>query len=26
MLRVTMWDTCEALAITEEQREVLQTW
>ncbi|MDX6530744.1 MAG: hypothetical protein QOH41_3034, partial [Blastocatellia bacterium] len=25
MLRVTMWDTCEALAITEEQREVLQT-
>src|SRR5258706_6943449 len=21
-----MWDTCEALAITEEQREVLQTW
>lgn len=26
MLRVTMWDTCEALAITEEQREILQTW
>src|SRR5260370_37478246 len=26
MLGVTMWDTCEALAITEEQREVLQTW
>lgn len=25
-LRVTMWDTCEALVITEEQREVLQTW
>lgn len=21
-----MWDTCEALAITAEQREVLQTW
>src|SRR5260370_14432023 len=26
MLRVTMWDSCEALAITEEQRQVLQTW
>src|SRR5438046_10409755 len=26
MLRVTMWDTCEAVAITAEQREVLQTW
>src|SRR6266498_2800842 len=26
MLRVTMWDTCEALTITEKQREVLQTW
>src|SRR5258706_15024774 len=26
MLRVGMWDTCEALANTEEQREVLQPW
>ena len=26
MLQVTMWDSCEALAITEEQRETLQTW
>src|ERR1051325_9520313 len=25
-LPVTMWDTCEALAITKEQREVLETW
>ena len=21
-----MWDSCEALAITREQREVLETW
>ena len=23
---LVMWDTCEALPITEEQRETLQTW
>ncbi len=26
MLRITMWESCEALAITEAQRETLQTW
>lgn len=26
MLHSIMWETCEALAITTEQREVLQTW
>ena len=26
MLLVVMWDTCVALAITEEQRATLQTW
>jgi transposase len=26
MLRVTMWDSCEALPITGEQRDTLQTW
>ena len=26
MLQITMWDSSEALAITKEQRETLQTW